>query len=45
MLPVADRVARTLYRERQPIFLHKHYNEAYPFLSLIEDSEKTASRP
>lgn len=40
VLPVADRVAKTLYQERQPLFLHKHYNEAYPFLSLIEDSEK-----
>ncbi len=44
VLPVADRVAHTLYRERHPLFLHKHYNEAYPFLSLIEDSEKGPAR-
>jgi len=37
LLPIADRVAATLYRERSPLFLHKHYNAAYPLLSLIED--------
>ena len=37
LLPIADRVAATLYRERSPLFLHKHYNAAYPVLSLIED--------
>ena len=38
MVPVADRVGEVLYRERNPLFLHKHYNAAYPVLSLIEDA-------
>lgn len=37
LLPIADRVAETLFRERNPCFLHKHYNAAYPLLSLVED--------
>jgi uncharacterized protein len=37
LVPIADRVGETLYRERNPHFLHKHYNAAYPVLSLIED--------
>ena len=38
MMPIADRVAERLYRKRDPIFLHKHYNAAYPILSLLEDT-------
>lgn len=38
LVPLADRVARILYRRRDPLFLHKHYNAAYPVLSLIEDA-------
>ena len=37
LIPIADRVGATLYRERNPHFLHKHYNAAYPVLSLMED--------
>ncbi len=37
MMPIADRVAEKLYKSREPHFLHKHYNDAYPALSLIED--------
>ena len=37
LLPIADRVGRRLYKERNPLFLHKHYNAAYPVLSLLED--------
>ena len=37
LVPIADRVAETLYKERNPHFLHKHYNAAYPILSLMED--------
>jgi uncharacterized protein len=37
LIPIADRIAETLYRERNPLFLHKHYNAAYPILSLLED--------
>jgi uncharacterized protein len=37
-MPIADRVAERLYKKRNPLFLHKHYNAAYPALSLLEDS-------
>jgi len=38
LLPIADKVARRLYSNRDPLFLHKHYNAAYPILSLLEDT-------
>ncbi len=38
LVPITDRVGKQLYRERDPLFLHKHYDEAYPVLSLIEDA-------
>lgn len=41
LMPIADRVGRRLYRERDPLFLHKHYNAAYPVLSLLEDAYST----
>ena len=37
LVPVADRIGRMLYGERNALFLHKHYNSAYPVLSLLED--------
>jgi len=37
LLPIADRVGETLYAERNPHFIQKHYNPAYPVLSLMED--------
>ena len=38
LVPLADEVGRVLYKKRNPLFLHKHYNVAYPVLSVIEDS-------
>jgi uncharacterized protein len=38
LVPIADRVGEVLYRERNPLFLQKHYNAAYPVLSLLEDA-------
>ena len=40
LVPIADRVGKVLYRKRDPLFLHKHYNAAYPVLSLLEDTLK-----
>ncbi|MFH1024394.1 MAG: radical SAM protein [Planctomycetota bacterium] len=40
LMPIADRVGKILYRERNPLFLHKHYNAAYPVISLLEDAAK-----
>jgi len=37
LTPIADDAAKTLYRERSAMFMHKHYNELYPVLSLVED--------
>jgi len=38
LVPLADEIGRILYRKRNPLFLHKHYNVAYPVLSVLEDS-------
>lgn len=40
LVPIADGIGRSLYGKRNPLFLHKHYNAAYPVLSVIEDSVK-----
>jgi uncharacterized protein len=38
LVPLADEIGRALYKKRNPLFLHKHYNAAYPVLSVLEDS-------
>ena len=48
LIPIADRVGARLYRRRDPLFLHKHYNAAYPVLSLLEEGlaeEGAGERP
>ena len=35
--PIADDVADKLYKDRNALFLHKHYNELYSVVSLVED--------
>ena len=37
LVPIADGVGDTLYREQNLLFLHKHYDPAYPVLSILED--------
>jgi uncharacterized protein len=37
LTPIADRVANRLWRKRDPLFLHKHYNPAFPVLAFLED--------
>lgn len=37
LIPIADKIGETLYRDRDPLFLQKHYNSAYPVLSLLDD--------
>lgn len=37
LIPIADRIGETLYREQNLLFLNKHYNPAYPMLSLLDD--------
>jgi len=36
--PIADRLAERLWRRRDPVFLHKHYNAAAPILDLLADA-------
>ena len=35
--PIADALAEKLYRARNPMFLQRHYNPAFPVLSILED--------
>ena len=37
-IPIADRLAHKLFKKRSAMFIQKHYNDLYPFLSMIEDS-------
>jgi uncharacterized protein len=37
LVPIADRVGEALFREGNDLFLNKHYNPAYPVVSLLED--------
>jgi uncharacterized protein len=37
LIAIADRVGAILYQERNPRFLQKHYDPAYPILSFLED--------
>lgn len=37
LIPIADWIAETLYAKRNKRFFDKHYDEAYPVLSLLED--------
>lgn len=38
LIDLADRLGNFLYRRQSPLFIQKHYNAAYPMLSLMEDS-------
>jgi len=40
LTPIADYVAGKLYKENNAMFMHKHYNELYPVVSLVEDRSK-----
>ena len=38
LTPIADKLAEDLYNQGSELFINKHYNEMYPFLSALEDS-------
>jgi uncharacterized protein len=38
VVPVADALASRLFRRRDALFLHKHYDELYPLVSVVEDA-------
>jgi len=37
LTPIADGVAEKLFKEKNALFIHKHYNDMYPVMSLVED--------
>ena len=37
LTPIADWIGEKLWEERAPMFVHKHYNNGFAMLSLIED--------
>jgi uncharacterized protein len=38
LIPIADRLAERLFRDRVPDFLQKHYNRSWPLLSFLDDT-------
>ncbi|MDQ1255580.1 MAG: uncharacterized protein QG656_172, partial [Candidatus Hydrogenedentes bacterium] len=36
-LTVADGLAEKLFKERNALFIQKHYNQMFPLISLVED--------
>ena len=36
LLPIVDKMANRLWRKRNRLFVHKHYNPAYPIISHLE---------
>jgi uncharacterized protein len=39
LIPIADSIAAKLYKKRNGLFIHKHYNNLYPLISMAEDFE------
>ena len=37
LTPIADSVAEKLFKMNNALFIHKHYNDLYPIMSLLED--------
>ena len=37
LIPIADSIAAKLYKKRNGLFIHKHYNNLYPLISMVED--------
>ena len=37
---ITDELAAKLYKAKNQAFINKHYNELYPFTSVIEDNSK-----
>lgn len=40
IIEISDTIARKLYKKKNALFIHKHYNEMYPIISAIEDKLK-----
>ena len=39
VLPIADALAARLYQQGSAMFIHKQYDDLYPFVSIIEESK------
>jgi uncharacterized protein len=37
VIVLADKLASKLYKEKNEVFINKHYNTLYPFTSVVED--------
>jgi len=37
VFPIVDKLANTLYKERNPLFIQRHYNPMFPVMSFLED--------
>ncbi|HMN26039.1 MAG TPA: radical SAM protein [Ignavibacteriaceae bacterium] len=37
LINIVDRLGERLYKQKSPMFIHKHYNAVYPIISLLED--------
>lgn len=44
LVPLVDELGARLFDRRDPTFLHKHYDDLYPFLSLLEDLSRRRAR-
>ena len=40
LFPLVDRMAERLYRDRNGMFIQKHYNQIFPLISLVEDLKR-----
>lgn len=40
LLPIADKLAARLFKEKNGLFIQKHYNDIYPILSMVEDLKR-----
>ncbi len=38
LIPIVDSLGGRLFKKHSPLFIQKHYNATYPFLSLLDDS-------
>jgi uncharacterized protein len=41
LMPIVDEMANRLWRKRNQMFLHKHYNPSYPLIDYLEQSLRT----
>ncbi len=42
VMPIADRLANRMWRRRDPLFVHKFYNPAFPVLAYAEEAVQRA---